>query len=550
MTRVVVLGGGVAGMSAAHELVHRGIDVEVFELKTIPGGKARSIPVAGTGTGGRKDLPGEHGFRFFPGFYKHIIDTMARIPLDNGKTVLDNLVDTTQIEMARYGLKPLQTPTNFFKSLAGIVQFLDDLCDIDGHGIPVSAGEKAYFAERVWQIMTSCQDRRMHEYEKIDWWDFIGADKRSADYQKYFGYGLTRTLVATQPRTASTKTGGDILVQLLIDMASTNANTDRVLNGPTNEAWIDPWLRCLRSQGAIYNEGWSVVSINCTPDGVQGAVVTDGSSTKTVQGDYYIAALPVEAMAKLVAPEMVELDPSLGNLASLASHVGWMNGMQFFLKRDVPISKGHVIYVDSSLAATSISQKQFWPGVDLADYGDGSVRGVLSVDISDWNAIDPDNNLSARQMTREQLKDAVWTQLKRSLNTAGQVLLQDDDVAAWALDSDIVYGSAQASSQSALPIENKEPLLVNEANTWRLRPTAFTRIRNLMLASDYIQTYTDLATMEGANEAARRAVNAILDASGSDQPHCLIWNLHEPDILAPLRLYDEVRYKMGLPWKL
>ena len=38
--------------------------------------------------------------------------------------------------------------------------------------------------------------------------------------------------------------------------------------------------------------------------------------------------------------------------------------------------------------------------------------------------------------------------------------------------------------------------------------------RNLFLASDYVRTYTDLATMEAANEAARRAVNGILDAAG------------------------------------
>ena len=45
-----------------------------------------------------------------------------------------------------------------------------------------------------------------------------------------------------------------------------------------------------------------------------------------------------------------------------------------------------------------------------------------------------------------------------------------------------------------------------------------TRIPNLFLASDYVRTHTDLATMEGANEAARRAVNGILDATGSAAP--------------------------------
>ncbi|MBL4655294.1 MAG: NAD(P)-binding protein, partial [Bacteroidia bacterium] len=70
--KVVILGGGVAGLSAAHELIERGFDVHVYELKGIPGGKARSVKVPDSGKDNRKDLPGEHGFRFFPGFYRHV----------------------------------------------------------------------------------------------------------------------------------------------------------------------------------------------------------------------------------------------------------------------------------------------------------------------------------------------------------------------------------------------------------------------------------------------------------------------------------------------
>ena len=69
----------MAGLAAAHELVERGFDVTVYERNAL-GGKARSIPVPDTAAGGRKALPGEHGFRFFPGFYHHVPDTMRRIP--------------------------------------------------------------------------------------------------------------------------------------------------------------------------------------------------------------------------------------------------------------------------------------------------------------------------------------------------------------------------------------------------------------------------------------------------------------------------------------
>src|SRR3954449_8049710 len=104
-SKVIVLGGGVAGMTAAHELAVRGFAVVVYELRQIPGGKARSMDAI-PGTGGRRALPGEHGFRFFPGFYRHVPDTMSRIPYrGQAQGVFDNLVTSTQLQVARADAK-------------------------------------------------------------------------------------------------------------------------------------------------------------------------------------------------------------------------------------------------------------------------------------------------------------------------------------------------------------------------------------------------------------------------------------------------------------
>ena len=82
--KVIILGGGIAGLSAAHELIERNFDVEIYERREFYGGKAASYRVAPTPTlgaaGGRglrtkllsnedaSGLPGEHGFRFVPGW--------------------------------------------------------------------------------------------------------------------------------------------------------------------------------------------------------------------------------------------------------------------------------------------------------------------------------------------------------------------------------------------------------------------------------------------------------------------------------------------------
>jgi uncharacterized protein with NAD-binding domain and iron-sulfur cluster len=79
MTRVRIFGGGISGLTVAHELASRGgFEVIVHEPRAELGGKARSQF--------KDQLPGEHGFRFFPGWYLHVTDIMRRIPRDAAAT--------------------------------------------------------------------------------------------------------------------------------------------------------------------------------------------------------------------------------------------------------------------------------------------------------------------------------------------------------------------------------------------------------------------------------------------------------------------------------
>jgi uncharacterized protein with NAD-binding domain and iron-sulfur cluster len=555
---VVILGGGVAGMSAAHELAERGFAVEVFERQSIPGGKARSLRVAepfdrptlgGPAFAGARYrakkpwLPGEHGFRFFPGFYRHVVDTMERIPEGKGK-VADHLVNTTECHHARFGKRAAYIPVRFPRTPRDVKTAVQLFVDWLGGQLDVSPTDTVFFAEKLWQIMTSCEDRRLKEYENDYWWDFIEAENRSAAYQKVFANAITRSLVAAKAERASARTIGNIFIQILFDVLDPSvATADRVLDGPTNDVWIDPWLTYLRSLGVEYHFDSEVLAINCQNGSIRSATVNTKGKTREVTGDYFVAAVPVERMAKLVTPSLVAAEPKLGLLAELSENVEWMNGIQYYLKEDVPLAHGHTIYVDSPWALTSVSQAQFWRDIDLTQYGDGNVRGILSVDISDWD-VPGLNGKQADQCTRDEIAAETWRQLKQSVNGAGVEVLKDENLHSWYLDPAI---------QDSDPLrpgieENLEPLLVNYWGTWEQRPQAVTAIPNFFLASDYVQTHTDLATMEAANEAARRAVNGVLDACGSDRPRCQIWRLHEPPILAPFRAYDQMRFDQGLPW--
>lgn len=554
MKRVIIIGGGVAGMSAAHELVLRGFEVHVYEKLAIPGGKARSIPVPNSGKDGRGDLPGEHGFRFFPRFYRHLPETMKQIPFDgNAKGVFDNLVDATNVTLTQFGKVSVQLFVRLPRTLPEMMKALEDMLGLS-EGIDLRPGELEFFAKRLWQIWTSSYERREDEFERLSWWDYLDASNKSEGYQKFLAIGLSRSLVAADARKANTKVQGDVGIQLIQDAASPGVSSDRVLNAPTNEAWLTPWLKFLEQKGVVFHFKHSLHHFSVTNGRVSSVTVEDEHGNRLdVTGDYYLSAVPVEVMNYAMQNDsgILNADPSLGGIQSLATYVRWMNGLQFFLTRDVPVAHGHVIYLDSPWSITSISQRQFWDGYDFEKVGDGTVKGVFSVDISNWEADGVVHKKPANQCTPQEIADEVWAQLKMSLNVGGKVLIEDSDLHSWFLDPNLEWIDTPIEEMTHNPrYENNEPLLVAFINTWHLRPDVYTRIPNFFLAADYLRTNTQLACMEGANEAARRATNAILDAAKSKAKKCEIWKLKEPDFLILFRWHDSRRYQRGEPWQM
>jgi uncharacterized protein with NAD-binding domain and iron-sulfur cluster len=246
-----------------------------------------------------------------------------------------------------------------------------------------------------------------------------------------------------------------------------------------------------------------------------------------------VAALPVERLRQLVSPTLREAEPRLAALPQLV--VRWMNGAMFYLYRDVPLVRGHAIFIDSAWALTAISQAQFWPAIDLTKRGDGLVKGILSVDISEWERKGRHVKKFAVNSSPAEIQTEVWGELVDAIDDGS---LDPANVHSFFLDPAIQPPNPTNAT-------NLEPLLVNTKGSWAYRPDAVTAIPNLFLAADFVRTYTDLATMEAANEAARRAVNGILDATGSTVPRCPIWKLREPGVLAPFRKLDQVRWRLG-----
>ena len=541
--KVVVLGGGMAGLATAHELAERGFRVTVFEPKAW-GGKARSIPVRGTGAGSRADLPGEHGFRFFPGFYHHVPDSMARTPFGkqpNG--VKDNLVSAAGGKFLRSGDRADAGPFGVGPDPTGVLtpdqlrRYLMD--NLNGDSVPPH--ELAFFVERLMVFLTSSDARRYGQWEHVSWWDFVKAETKSKEYQKVLAAGLTRNLVAAKETVASTRTIGNMGEAFVYNIMGrgNDGDLDRVLDLPTNEAWIDPWVRHLRGLGVRFVTGQGLARYEVGGGRVRAVQLVDRAGRRTrVEADWFVSAMPAEQARKHWSRGILRLDPSLKQMDELFTD--WMVGIQFYLKRKVDITRGHITFLDSPWALTALTQGQFWADRRFAaDYGDGTAVDCLSVDISNWDAPGIKFGKPAKRCTPAQIAEEVLAQIRQH-RTAGEQL-GDDVVGSWFLDPGVRWHPGRGRNSNATP------LLVNTVGTWEKRPQAVTAVPNLFLAGDYVQTDVDLATMEGANASGRAAANGILDASGSSKERATMYQLYDPPEFAALKAADAELYAQGLP---
>lgn len=485
------------------------------------------------------DLPAEHGFRFFPGFYQNLPDTMSRIPLPGGGTAFDNMVAGKEVAAFYNGTKfTLPAAGSIIGTLSpdSLLAFLNTAVNVVG-AVPVH--EVAYFLQKMIAFVTSGPQRRLKQWENMSFSEFVHSENKSTGYNELLVEMFTGTLVAAKPDKANAHTMGlmaEAWVYSTLGLGGYKA-PDRLLNAPTNEALIDPWMAHLRSLGVNFQMDATLTGLTVADRKISGARISGAAGTSSVEADHYVLAVPLERAVPLLNDDILAIDPSLRSLRELTTD--WMNGIMLYLRSPIDLAKGHVAYAAQPWALTSISQAQFWKKRFGTTYGNGQVNECLSIDLSAWDKPGILYGKAARDCTSDQIYREVVAQLRKAIPW-GPVLLSDVNIHSYFIDPAITgNGTPQ--------VANDEPLLINKPRSWNYRPEATTGLPNLFLASDYVRADINLATMEAANEAARKAANAIMDASGVGGTKAKLFKLYQPNEFKGFFDEDDRRFARGEP---
>jgi len=520
MTKIVVVGAGISGLTVAHELVEKGFEVEVYEKGSVAGGMARSTRTA-------KGIPSEHSWRGYGPFYYNTYEIMSRIPIDrklfdtekNDRDIITykgNRYDITEFVPKHPGGSVINTLLKSDKPLEKVwkeakvewhmknpyVMKLLEKYKV-GSRVPPDVTDNLAQSGIDFKLLSNEREtttinifdypylayifvkyaivnkRRQNKTKLIDVvWPLQESSKDYIlDYISGPGWGFDKNTISTNH-----------FAFFVYESMYSGNHSWQVMNQPTSEAWIDPWVEHLKTLGVTFHFNANMSKFS--PDGI----VVDG---KTVRGDEYVLAIP----PKIAKPH-----------DQISFRLGF--------RKKISFEKNNIafVFLDTDYNITFYPQDEFWsPEVKL-----GPVVSLWSGTIING-------------------KNAVKLRPKELLTEIKRQFLQSKYIGELISEEDIVYEEIFEDwywSESRGRLVSKNPKWVNHVNEFRELNT--TEHPNVWKAGAHTKTTMDIWSMESAVESGKLASNLILEKYNMKK--CLVMD-HKVDI----GKIDDPFYDLGLP---
>ncbi|WP_191499183.1 FAD-dependent oxidoreductase [Mycobacterium simulans] len=557
---VVIAGAGIAGMAAAMMLAEAGVRVTLCEAAPEAGGKAKSLRLP-------DGHPTEHSLRVYTDTYQTLLTLFSRIPSENGRTVLDNLLGVSLISATTRGvIGRWAAPVALARQRPAFAQIVDKVAEplrqlgqIISRSLMVvvglsqkglAPGEIIHYLYAHLRLLWMCKERLFAELSDISYADYLKFSRRSPQAREFFA-ALPRIYVAASP-SAEAAAITPLVLKGLFRLKSncpqtlnkTKLPSIMMMDGPTSERMVDPWTRHLQNLGVDIHFDTRISDLEFEDGRVTALLSTDG---RRYACDYSILAVPYLTLRKMAKSDHVkQCLPKLAQEHAIALEAS--NGMQCFL-RDIPstwpsfIRPGVVTaHPESAWSLVSVLQGEgFWRDVRLPD----RTKYVLSITWSDVDKPGPVLHRPLNKCTPDEI-------LTECLAQCG---LDRSHILGWQIDQELKHlGEADYERlASELPphtasapaygkrMVNFSPLAILMPGARHRSPNIRTEVPNLFLAGEAIYS-PDLTlfvpTMEKAASSGYLAAHEIISGVAAHAAPRLQIDFRDPAPFAVLRHVD------------
>ena len=455
---VAIVGGGLAGMTAALELVRMGVNVRLFESSNRLGGKAgsdRSPPILDKrfSLDHTLSLPAgvlsDHGYHVFPQWYTNMRKLWAEI----GITPADEYRGKVYVE-----LPPA----------------------IDGQQQAYGAGERPNLR----QLLGICE-LVLQPDELVDDLTLQGFLYSRDFHREKNPIGLNELILnalTIGEARISSRCARDVFRQWVPVITEHNWNA---LRGSLQTVLIDRLEQRIRDVAAasgaqfsvhmghqltrlwITDQGNPALDFSMSDTHAKRASVSEASAV-------VVMCIPFDRLRTLLDPKDFEAVPEVPAMHNLRANT--FSALDIHFEQQLPVTHPeHFRLQGSPYRVTGFEISQHWP--ELASHKKyGSVMQFVMSD--------------SKRM--EDLDDVTFTRV-----LAKEISRYIPEVGTDAVKFYVPHRNTDA------------PLFINEVGTWKYRPTSRSKLPGLYFAGDYVQNETDVASMEGAVRTGFMAAEAV-----------------------------------------
>jgi Flavin containing amine oxidoreductase len=478
MPEVIIVGSGLAGMSAATRLMERGFDITLYEQNNFLGGKL------GAHRDGDKPDPHEHCYHMYLNWYNNFWQLMREVgaidkfeprPVIGCRFPGDK---QTRSYLTNPG-SPTTILTNMLNGIASPAdQFLSAYSLLDLIGTHSMSGDvleqtsvSSFFRSRGYATESSIAASARTLAEAFASPSYLSSAR---SYQSLVKYGYRHPTPSLW-----------------------------LLTENTNDGIFEPWRQHLERRAKELGRRFEldlrtrVESLHLTDGQVRELTLgrmpkeptTDRNDepkpSKTwkvkVPGDL-VLAVPPGPLGRLVSPEVAACAPKLETVRLLRSEP--MISVDAYFKCKIPGLTGVItLLLESKYTLSLLDNSLVWK--------DWPAEAGTALNVISSNA-----DLIV-DYPKEVILEIVLKELQRFLD--------------FRLD-DVDYERCHVQTNVG------EELFVNQVGSWDYRPKATCAIPNLFLAGDFCQTFVDVVTVEGAVVSGLLAAEALRRRRGIGAP--------------------------------